>query len=286
MTVSPANSGSIKLDSAPVTAFPSLTSYSVVSNPNLEAIAAPGYMFSGWTGGVNTAQNPVDVRIDCAIEVQANFVPAPYRAYISHITNGYTEWKDFLQVDNLGGTAAKIQIVLYGSDGSQIYLGEQTTNPFNRSLINLKTLSNNAQSGMVTFSSDQLLLRLSQENLIGGGITEFILPETLGTSLGYFFSDFTPSLQYKGLALTNFGSQTMTVTLTAFGKGLNLGSTSILLGPNEKVIGTHDVWFPAVDVDDLQLIQATTSSPNLTGIALTGNQSVQLLVFTPAVLLN
>ena len=280
------SSGTVTLNGTPLTSYAEEISYANVTTVTLEAVPAPGYRFTGWTGSATTAANPVNVTIDCALTMTAVFVPLSHRAYICHITQGDENWNDFLQVDNLGSEAASYQIVLYDADGNQVYLGEASTSPFDRSLIDLKAMSADAASGVVHFDGDRMLFRLSEECTAGGGIAEFMLPDTLGDTLGYFFSDFTDALEYKGLALTNFSAQPLTVTLTVYGKGLNLGSTDILLGPNQKVIGTHDVWFPAVDVDDVQLIQAATTAAGLGGIALTGDQGVQLLVFTPAMLID
>ncbi|MFH1155361.1 MAG: hypothetical protein V1793_16250, partial [Pseudomonadota bacterium] len=215
-----------------------------------------------------------------ALQIGTGLKTSNYQAYISHITNGYAEWHDFLQVDNTGTAEAQIQVILYGENGAQVYSGVHNTPAGARSLIDLKTLSSDARTGMVSFGSPDLLIRQSQENTYGGGITEFILPQGLGSALGFFYSDFTESLAYNGLALTNFSQSAITVTLTAMGSGGALDSVQILIGPKQKTIGTHDAWFPGIAAKDLQWIRAESAGAILAGVALTGNWSGSLMVFT------
>jgi hypothetical protein len=91
---------------------------------------------------------------------------------------------------------------------------------------------------------------------------------------------------YNGLAVTNFGDTTLTVTLTAMVSGGAHSSVDITLGPKQKTIGVHYQWFPDIDYNDLTWIKATTSSPDLAGIAITNNWNGSLIVFTQGLVLE
>ncbi|MFH1152433.1 MAG: hypothetical protein V1793_01340 [Pseudomonadota bacterium] len=286
MTVSPDNAGTVSVNSVPVTAYPYYKSYETAANVLLSAIPREGWMFTRWKGSILSDENPLNVDVNCVISIAAEFTPDPefsgYQAYISHISGGYQEWRDFLQVDNTGGNSARVMITLYGEDGSEVYSKVHNIAPSDKSLINLKNLSSKAMTGVVAYSNPDLLIRQSQENTNGGGITEFILPDTLGATLGFFYSNFTDSLAYNGLAIANFGSTATTVTLTAMGNGGALASLNIQLGARQKTIGTHDTWFPGIASGDLRWIKATGTSPYLAGVAITGDASGGLMVFTQA----
>jgi hypothetical protein len=290
VTVSHENAGAITLDSVPVNTFPFTEEYWYDTLVTLSVTPAPGYLFAGWSGAVTSTQTTVDVTVDCTIGVAANFTPDPevsgYQVYLSHITSGHSEWRDFLQVDNIASSTAKVWIVLYGAAGTQVYSGIHATTGFSKSTIDLKALSASAMTGVVSYSKPKLLIRLSQENTYGGGVAEFIPPDTLGSMVGFFYSHFTDALAYDGLAVANFGTSSATVTLVAMGTGGSIGTATILLGPNQKAIGTHDTWFPSLDADQVQWIRASSTSPTLAGVAITGNWSGALLVFTQALVLN
>lgn len=47
-------------------------------NYTLRATAQSGYVFSGWTGSITTNRNPLTVKLEAAVVLQANFVPDPF----------------------------------------------------------------------------------------------------------------------------------------------------------------------------------------------------------------
>ena len=73
MNVSPAYSGHINLDGAPLTSYPTYQSYPDAMNFTVEAVAAPGYRFVGWSGALNGTEPVSTLALDGDKEITANF---------------------------------------------------------------------------------------------------------------------------------------------------------------------------------------------------------------------
>jgi YVTN family beta-propeller protein len=81
LTVSVSGSGTVQ------SAYLGTTYPTLGSTISLSATAASGYYFSGWTGGITSAANPLTFVIETATAVQANFLPTPF-ALTSATENG------------------------------------------------------------------------------------------------------------------------------------------------------------------------------------------------------
>jgi uncharacterized protein (TIGR02145 family) len=206
--------------------------------------------------------------------------------YIPHITAGYADWTDYLQVDNDAYSDAVFTLTLY-ADGNQVYSQPFTLAGLGSSLINLKSLHAYAETGIITHTDPGLNFRVSYENT-GGGLAEFKTMDTLGTAAGFYFSDFTPSMKHKGSAIANMGTSPVDVVLyaigqDAIGEGAVLGTYETTIGARDKIIGVHTAWFPAIGFEQIKRIIAVTSSPCLSGIVICGDADLSHLLFTPAV---
>lgn len=207
--------------------------------------------------------------------------------YIPHITGETAQWEDYLQVDNFGINTAEFVITLYSGEGTEICSETHTVGMLEKSFITLKDLNSAASSaecGTIAYSDPKLTFRLTQE-IQSGGIAEFSLSDRLAASVACLFTDTAQQFAClaKGLALTNFGPSDATVILSAIGTGTILGSATVTIKPNARLLGVHTTWFPGIDIGDIRAILATTDDPVLSGIAISGNAGNSQLLFTSAV---
>jgi hypothetical protein len=135
--------------------------------------------------------------------------------FIPHITGGSADWTDYLQVNNNTPFAANFTLSLY-SNGEQVYSQILSVGALSRSQIALKALNSNAETGIITYTEPGLVFRVSYSSL-AGGIAEFRTIDVLGSNVGYYFSDFTNFVQWKGSAIANMGTTPVQVTLYAIG---------------------------------------------------------------------
>ncbi len=200
--------------------------------------------------------------------------------YIPHITYGSPDWDDYLQANNNTPAEVGFTLTLYGK-GAQVYSGEHTVPAYGHLLIELKSLSRQAELGMVEYDESRLNFRVSYENE-GGGVAEFKSVDALGTAIGLYFSDFTPSVVFKGAAIANLGDSTADVTLYAYGDDAIQGEFSLQIEAKEKIVGVHTAWFPGVDFSAIDSIIAATTSKSLCGIVISSDADLSHLLFTPA----
>ena len=200
--------------------------------------------------------------------------------YIPHITYGSPDWDDYLQANNNTPAEVSFTLTLYGG-GEQVYSEVHTVPAYGHLLIELKSLSRHAELGMIEYDESRLNFRVSYENE-GGGVAEFKTVDSLGTAIGLYFSDFTPSVVFKGSAIANLGDSTADVTLYAYGDEAIQGTFSLQIEPKEKVVGVHTTWFPEVDFSMIDSIIAASTSKSLCGIVISSDADLSHLLFTPA----
>lgn len=295
--------GTVTVDQVPAAGYPSSTPVLPGTTVILEAVPSPGYVFREWAGTVPSPYlNPMpllvngdDIAVTAIFDLDLAY-PSGYTLYMPNITGdyqlSYEDWRDSLQVDNLGDNPATIQIILYGEDGAQVYSGLHTINASDRKLIDINALSPFGALGIVNFTDPKLLIRQFQDKVDvpndEGGITEFLLADTLSSSLGFFFSNFKTSLKYKGLAIANFASTPITVTLTAKVTGApEITATPFVIGPKQKIARVHNELIgDLTPSSELHWIKASASAPGLTGVAVSTSDEAHLVVFTQAVELS
>jgi len=202
--------------------------------------------------------------------------------YIPHVTGGYDDWSDTLLVDNSSLASADYTIILYDATGAEVYNQSHSVGKLSQDVIFLKNLNATAQCGEITYTEEMLFFRVSYENTGGGGVAEFKLTDSLNTTLAFYFNNSASFLEWKGLALTNFSNSSTDIALYAIGGGSVLGSASITLPANGKVIGLHTAWFPSIDLVDLDKIVAVASTATLCGIAKNGDLANTKLLFVSA----
>ncbi len=290
MDVSTNNPGSIEINYINHTSFPAETTFTDVTSVMLQAFPDPGYEFIGWIGGIESNENPAFIDVDCTIQVNALFKYSQEvsgrTVYIPHITGGVTgaDWSDFLQTDNLSASPTPFLLVLYDVDGEEIYSEVHTVDALTKSVVQLKTFDDRARCGIITYSNPQLKFRTSQQYNPGGGVAQFALTDTLGSSVAFLFSEFNSSLTKKGMALTNMGNEAETVTIEAIGNGITQATASATIQPREKFIKVYQELFPELSFDEFQMIKATTISGRATlgGVVITSDSQLSFLLFTAA----
>lgn len=204
-----------------------------------------------------------------------------YDAYIPHITGEDADWNTYLLVDYLKVIPESYNIRLY-NNGEEVYNKDHTPPPFGEEVINLKQLAPTAQCGKIVYSSEQLNFRVSYENTTGGGLAEFSTPDLLSPSLGFYFSDFSSSIAWKGIALANLGVTAAEVKLYAMGGGKVIANTTASVPAQSRIRGFYTQWFPEVDFSSIKKIIAVSSGGYLTGISISGDADSARLLFTTA----
>ncbi|MFH1156605.1 MAG: hypothetical protein V1793_22605 [Pseudomonadota bacterium] len=230
-------------------------------------------------------------------------VQTTYTVYIPHITSGYDDWDDILQVDNDSMINAVFTITLFGGN-VMVYSKDHSAPGHGEASppINLKDLSEQAETGMITFTNPYLRFRITYENA-GGGLAEFALDETLASTLGLYFSDFTPSITLKGAVIANMSDAMVNVTIHAVGEGSVLDSYTTAIGPHGKLVGTYSDFFPSVPFGDIKKIIAVAGSSSvlleaggkaakrpssnfcLSGLVINSNAILSHMLFTRGVVL-
>ena len=222
-------------------------------------------------------------RLGILISFICLFAPAAVlgsEAHIPHVTGNGGFWKTILQVDNNGVAEASFTITLYDA-GRQVVEREFSVAGLGRSVINLRDLGGVENgSGQVTSTSDLLDYRLNYESIPSGGLAEFLLNDDKYENMGFYFTDYTPSIVWKAIAVDNPNDVPADVTLYAIGSSSILGMTSLTLAPQSKTDGLYTKWFPGVAFGDIKRIIAASGAP-LTGVAISGNADNSLLLFTP-----
>jgi uncharacterized repeat protein (TIGR02543 family) len=71
--VSPTEGGTVRIDEAIPTEYPSVSTVNNSASVNLEAIPAPGYEFTGWSGSLTGQTNPTTLVMSCTKTITANF---------------------------------------------------------------------------------------------------------------------------------------------------------------------------------------------------------------------
>jgi hypothetical protein len=99
------------------------------------------------------------------------------------------------------------------------------------------------------------------------------------SSLTFFFSDFSPSIDWKGFALSNQGDTIVVVTLKIIGNGIEHGQTQVSIPSHSKIVGTYQKWFPEVNFYDAQAIVVESTSAVLTGETISGTADNGRLLF-------
>jgi len=202
--------------------------------------------------------------------------------YIPHITGGFSDWNDYLQVDNPTDQTAQFTITLY-SNGSVTYTQTHEIAGLTKETITLKDLSSTAQSGKINFEESTLQFRLSTENLTGGGVSELLLPETLSSSLTFYFSDFLSSVFWKGIAMSNISESSATLTLTATGNGSTAGPVQVTINPFSSLSNLYSGWFPTMNTADIASISVTSTSSSICGVSISGTSDSSSIIMLPAV---
>jgi hypothetical protein len=202
--------------------------------------------------------------------------------FIPHLTGTNTAWGSYLQVDNVSNGGHNYQVVLYDQSGNQVYDKTYTIYPLEHALLDLSDLAPAGVCGRITYEPANLKFRLSYESKIGGGLAEFALSEITDLNQVFFFSDFSPVVQWKGIAVANLNSTSANGLIYAMGNGEILGEKLITIGPRTRVKGLFTNWFPGVKFGAIKSIVITSSDQKLCGIAISGDQDSSKLLFTAA----
>jgi uncharacterized repeat protein (TIGR02543 family) len=149
-----------------VAKVPDQASYESGSVVQLMATAAPGYLFTGWSGDVIITANPIDVTMDANKNITANFTIKTYSLTVAG-TNGSVEKNPDQALYDSNATVQLTAIPITGYHFTN-WSGDQTgsVNPVdvvmdrNKNItanfaINMYTLTVNVMNGTVTKNPDQ-----------------------------------------------------------------------------------------------------------------------------------
>lgn len=204
-------------------------------------------------------------------------------AYLTHLTGGYSDWQDYLQVDNTGLTTETFTLILYDTDGIEIYHDDLTINAEDELIVDLKSLGGTAAAGKVVYDSSLLNFRLSFYNIAGGGVAEFQLTENLSSTLSFFFSEVgSMNVAWKGIAVTNYSDTAAVGKIYAYGGGELLGTADISIPAFSKLLGLHDTWFSSISISQIKRLFIECDAATLAGITISGNSDSSKMLFTAA----
>jgi hypothetical protein len=135
VNVSPENGGTIKRDGLPATIYPAVYSVAEGVAVILEAVPAPGYSFSHWSGAVTGTTNPtVILNFDSDKTVTANFTPpssAMSKLYFPHVASQVGSspdiWETEVCVINTGDQALSGTLRSYKNNGQAVSSGKAIT---------------------------------------------------------------------------------------------------------------------------------------------------------------
>ncbi len=207
---------------------------------------------------------------------------------IPHLTGGVSDWQDVLTIDNLSDRVEKFKVILY-RNGEQSFSKDYYVSPYSSVTANIKDLDFYADCGVILPDGADLTCfrcRIAYRSA-KGGVAEFALNGDNKSQLSFNFSNtFTDIVQWKGIAVMNSGFKPQDVTLYALGKGRVLGVASDSIAPRSKILGAHTVWFPNVDINNIESIIVTSLNAPLAGVTISGNFESSKLLFTPAALVT
>jgi len=71
--VGPDGKGSVEVDKKAFPSYPGTLDIQSGTSVQLEAVPAPGYQFSNWSGSLSGNQNPATIKVDCTKNITAHF---------------------------------------------------------------------------------------------------------------------------------------------------------------------------------------------------------------------
>lgn len=199
---------------------------------------------------------------------------------IPHLTAENTAWGSFIQADNLDATSQTFTLTLF-RDGEQVFTQEYTIAGLERQIINLSEIAPNGVCGKIEYQSANLLFRLSYESFNGGGLAEFALDGDTSKELSFLFSDFSTSIEWKGIAIANLSDQEVNGTLYALGTTAVLDQTNITVPAKTRIRGVHSSYFPDLTFQEVKRFVLVAEEP-LSGISISGDFPSGKLLFTKA----
>ena len=205
-----------------------------------------------------------------------------YDVYIPHISGTGGFWQDTLHVNNNQLAEASFAVTLFDG-GTEAYHGSFSINGLGSLRIDLKSLVPDIAegTGIVNYDSEHLYFRLSHESKSGGGAAEFRLTGDRHPVLGFYFSDYTPEVAWKAIAVANMNSFGVYVKLYAVTKNGDMHFEEISIAPFSKAVGIHSKWFPFLPLENISKIIAV-SPLGLNGVTISGNAGESFLLFTAA----
>lgn len=198
---------------------------------------------------------------------------------ISHLTGTNTAWGSYLQVDNISNSSQEFSVRLFKETSGENTF-DYTIDPLGKMLINLSEIEPEAICGIISCDNANVIFRLSYESKIGGGLAEFALSDVTDYNLAFFFSDFSPAIEWKGIALANLGNTQTPAIIYAIGDGVILGQRAITIPARKRIRGLYTEWFPDVDFEDINSIAVTSALQELSGVAISGDLESSKLLFT------
>ena len=73
MDVRPSGNGTVKVNESAQSTYPFILTFGEGTPVIIEAVPAPGYFFSHWSGNLSGSANPIEIVLDCNKRITATF---------------------------------------------------------------------------------------------------------------------------------------------------------------------------------------------------------------------
>ncbi len=216
-------------------------------------------------------------RVACEATYLVPFAGSAKSLYLPHLTGSDPAWTDVLEVDNAGGTDAGFNLSFKPGSGSAQNL---TVPARSYASFDLNAIDSAAEAAVVTTDSDGLIFRQGYVST-AGGLAECPASETTMTRANLVFSNFSPFVAWKGLALYNTGEAEATLSLTAFSGGQSLGTVQATIPAGGRLKARPSELWPSLSDEEVERVAVTSDQP-LSGLTLTGAADGTRLTCLPA----
>jgi hypothetical protein len=237
VSVSPENSGTVKVNGSAATSYPSVFNIDLYSTVTLEAIPAFRYTFSNWSGAVADTTNPTPLYVDCDKTVTATFTPIIPKLYFPHVASQVGSppdiWETEVCIINTSDQAISGTLKSYQNNGQAASSDKTIT------LAAHGRWSRIVGSGEFTNPSEirYMVFESASDSIIGytklfiKGAYRAATPavKEVNTSDIYISHIDSGALWWIGISLVNTTSATKNITITFN----NNQTRTITLNPNE-----------------------------------------------------
>ena len=206
--------------------------------------------------------------------------------YFPHIA--HRNYTTYLIAYNPGEESANFTLKVADENGFERTTQSFTIQRFETIKIKVSDFADgNGMSAKVYLNSGKAIFKAVYFNT-DNGMAEFLLENSLHSQLAYTFPSYNNSITWNGIVIFNGSEETVSVSISAFKDGNQVGTANITLLPFCKiaeVVGEEGGLFPDLGIDGFDFIVVSSDSQCLCGLNISGEYQDKL-VFTPAIPLN